>query len=116
MEYSFCETLVAYVWHIRPLTDQGRKNGGGADTLTLCGLKPLWDINTPINLDLPLDGICSKCSQIYMGGTLMLKVILFCFVGLHHWVVYEISTPWCFQEECLTCGKRRTVTYGEGTT
>jgi hypothetical protein len=26
--YSFCESVAAYVWHIRPLTSVGRKLGG----------------------------------------------------------------------------------------
>ncbi len=64
-KYSFCETIAAYVWHIRPLTDAGKKLGGGADTLTLCGLKAAWDINTPVNVSIPLDGICFKCRQVY---------------------------------------------------
>src|ERR1035437_3732369 len=64
-EYSFCETVAAYVWHIRPLTAVGRKLGGGADTLTLCDLKAAWDINTPVNVHIPLDGICFKCRQVY---------------------------------------------------
>ena len=64
-KYSFCETIAAYVWHIRPLTDVGRKLSGGADTAALCGAKALWDINFPVNVEIPLDGICFKCRQIY---------------------------------------------------
>jgi len=51
MEYSFCETVTAGSrsrWHIRPLTEKGRKLGGGADTLALCGRKVSWDLNTPV--------------------------------------------------------------------
>lgn len=65
MEYSFCETIVAYVWHIRPLTGVGRKLNGGAYTTALCGAKVVWDIGSPINLSPPLDGLCRRCAEIY---------------------------------------------------
>ena len=65
MNYSFCETIAAYVWHIRPLTDAGRKLGGGADTEALCGAKALWDINVPVNLTGDIDGLCRKCVAVY---------------------------------------------------
>jgi hypothetical protein len=51
-KYSYCETIAAYVWHIRRLTAVGRKLSGGADTLALCKAKVLWDLNFPINLYL----------------------------------------------------------------
>ena len=35
-------------WHIRELTDAGKKFGGGADTPTLCGLKAAWDVRAEI--------------------------------------------------------------------
>jgi hypothetical protein len=61
-EYSVCETVAAYVWHIRPLTAVGRKLSGGADTKALCGAKAAWDINVPIP---PQDGAgyCTECIQ-----------------------------------------------------
>lgn len=70
-EYSFCESVAAYVWHIRPLTARGRKLSGGADTPSLCGMKVSWDINSPVKAysDRVRDGrghgICSKCLAIY---------------------------------------------------
>lgn len=67
MTYSFCETIAAYVLHIRPLTDAGRKLGGGADTEALCGAKALWDLNAPIPMNLTgdTDGLCRKCVAVY---------------------------------------------------
>jgi hypothetical protein len=38
--YSICESSFAAPWshwHIRPLTEAGRKHGGGIDTPSLCG-------------------------------------------------------------------------------
>jgi hypothetical protein len=46
--YSFCETLTAFVWHIRRLTDAGQKFGGGADTESLCGADVRWDLQAPV--------------------------------------------------------------------
>ena len=71
-KYSFCETTASYLWHIRPLSDAGRKLGGGADTETLCGLMPSWDVNceiTPKALEVkgPI-GVgkpCPRCAQAY---------------------------------------------------
>jgi len=42
---SYCETMAAIgMWHIRVLTDNGRKISGGADSMTLCGLDAAWDV------------------------------------------------------------------------
>ena len=51
IEYAFCETIAAATTHIRTLTDEGRKEGGGADTRALCGAKVLWDTKTPFSID-----------------------------------------------------------------
>jgi hypothetical protein len=64
-EYSFCETLAAYAWHIRPLTAKGRKLSGGADTKTLCGLEAAWDIKAPILIADRSSGVCRKCVTLY---------------------------------------------------
>jgi hypothetical protein len=64
-KYSYCETLAAYVWHIRRLTAVGRKPSGGADTLALCKAQVLWDIQTPINDILRGDGMCHECLEKY---------------------------------------------------
>ena len=39
-----CERHAAIVYHLRYLSDAGAKPGGGADTPTLCGVTPSWDI------------------------------------------------------------------------
>jgi len=66
MEYSFCETLAANLWHIRQLTDAGQKRGGGADTPTLCGLTAAWDVSAPIPPKLlGGSGICHTCAAKY---------------------------------------------------
>lgn len=65
--YAFCETIHAssYTpWHIRQLTDAGRKFGGGADTPALCGLRVSWDIPTPVNPIL--EHACNKCVEAYL--------------------------------------------------
>lgn len=67
-EYSFCETNAAYHWHIRRLTDTGRHLGGGADTSTLCGMTPSWDILCPIS-DSTLATTCDRCAMAYGEAT-----------------------------------------------
>jgi len=62
-ELSFCESTHASgtsPWHIRELTDQGRKLGGGADTKALCGREVAWDIEAEIT-HRGLDGACQRC-------------------------------------------------------
>ena len=47
-EFAFCESVRATStspWHIRKLTDQGLKTGGGADTKALCGREVSWDLD-----------------------------------------------------------------------
>jgi len=71
MEYSFCETSVAMpggVWHIRPLTDRGRRLGGGADTMSLCNKIVSWDIDVPITeWHLQKNG-CTECRNKYRAA------------------------------------------------
>lgn len=79
--FSFCETVAATgPWHLRELTEQGQKLSGGADSQTLCGCQPAWDINceiTPISLrgwqegDDPRDKLrpghpCPVCKQKFL--------------------------------------------------
>ena len=68
-EYSYCETIAANLLHIRPLTAKGRRYGGGADTLGLCGAKVLWDVGVPINertlVQTGIYGTCQKCRKVY---------------------------------------------------
>lgn len=48
-DFAWCETIAAGgVWHLRRLTSAGLKPNGGADSSTLCGLRPSWDIEQPV--------------------------------------------------------------------
>lgn len=61
--YSYCETVTssgASPWHIRQLTEAGRKLGGGADTPALCGRVVAWDLLSPVRR-LDVHRICEKC-------------------------------------------------------
>lgn len=62
-DYAYCETIAAYVWHIRKLTTKGLKPGGGADTRALCGAEALWDIaNVEVFPNNPAwRNACRKC-------------------------------------------------------
>jgi hypothetical protein len=67
VEYSFCEAATAGSisrWHIRPLTSIGKKLGGGADTLALCGRQVSWDVNCNVH-PAALEGACPACAEIY---------------------------------------------------
>lgn len=71
MTYSFCEAVTAEAlskWHIRLLTDTGRKLGGGADTPALCGRVVSWDIRTEVAPNT-LEFACPTCKEIYMTKT-----------------------------------------------
>lgn len=51
--YSFCETVTSTgttPWHIRPLTEKGKKLSGGADTVSLCGRKVAWGLESSVDL------------------------------------------------------------------
>lgn len=68
MEYSYCETVTAgsaSPWHIRKLSAAGRKLGGGADALALCGIKVAWDMNVDPIDGRYVNGVCAKCEQAY---------------------------------------------------
>jgi len=65
-KYAFCESAWAgsrTPWHIRQLTDAGRKPGGGADTKALCGCEVAWDLTAEVNLSF--DRCCRKCAEAY---------------------------------------------------
>ena len=77
--FSFCESVTGIgPWHLRQLSDAGRKCGGGIDTPSLCGLvhpvgstkpdgKPGfggWDLEVPVSERL-LQGACRKCVAAY---------------------------------------------------
>ena len=77
--YAFCESVAAgplSPWHIRPLTEVGRKTSGGIDTPSLCGhVTPKtngWDLESVEVKNYPLDGVrdgrrlvCKKCADAY---------------------------------------------------
>ena len=63
-KYSFCENVHSGPfsrWHIRRLTDEGRKLGGGADTLSLCGKKVHWDLGVELKKHHLDHNTCPKC-------------------------------------------------------
>jgi hypothetical protein len=70
MEYSFCEGVWATPysrWHIRQLTEKGRKLGGDIDTPSLCGkIKEGWDLEVEIDA-IPLSDktVCPECAKLY---------------------------------------------------
>jgi hypothetical protein len=67
VDYSFCEAVTAGSasrWHIRPLSNKGRKPSGGADTAALCGRQVSWDVNCNIH-PAALAGACLVCAEIY---------------------------------------------------
>lgn len=69
--YSFCEAAEAgsqSKWHIRPLTHQGKKLGGGADTMSLCRRKVAWDVNAEITYH-HLQTCCPDCREAYVKAT-----------------------------------------------
>lgn len=65
--YTFCESAGASgisAWHIRQLSKQGLKLGGGADTLSLCGKKMCWDLGNIKMTDFHVrHNCCEKCSK-----------------------------------------------------
>jgi hypothetical protein len=70
-KYSFCESSAATphsMWHIRKLTKNGYKLGGGIDTGSLCGhVKPHmgWDVHIDIG-DYHLEkNTCKECKSKY---------------------------------------------------
>jgi hypothetical protein len=71
MKYSFCESVTATSyspWHIRQLTKEGKKLGGGVDTPSLCGrVKKMkgWDLETDINPFHLANGCCPECLKMF---------------------------------------------------
>ena len=66
--YSFCERATATStspWHIRRLTDAGRKLGGGADTPALCGCEVAWDLSTEVPTG-SFDYVCRQCAKRFV--------------------------------------------------
>jgi len=70
-EFSFCESSSAgpqSPWHLRELTSEGRKLGGGIDTRTLCGrVRAGWDLEvelTPFHLHT---NTCKDCLERYQN-------------------------------------------------
>ncbi len=68
-DFSFCESVHAGPrsrWHVRRLTEVGKKLGGGIDTPSLCGhvkVRSGWDLNVPLN-QLQLKGCtCDTCCE-----------------------------------------------------
>jgi hypothetical protein len=73
--FAFCENQAAgstSPWHIRRLTEKGKKLGGGADTPALCGHIVHWDRAYPLTrvaVFLLRDSVCHQCSELYMETT-----------------------------------------------
>lgn len=69
--YSFCENVhaVTSFWHIRKLTKEGQKFGGGVDTGSLCGRVKAphgWDLNVELTIH-HLKHACPKCVDLYLS-------------------------------------------------
>ena len=67
VNYSYCESVVAgprSPWHIRQLTEQGQKFGGGADTSALCGRVVSWDLQVPI-APQNIHFACKECRRLH---------------------------------------------------
>lgn len=66
-EFVFCERINATgssPWHIRKLTSNGTKFGGGADTKALCGKDVSWDLKVNIsNINLAVS--CPQCHILF---------------------------------------------------
>jgi len=63
-KYSFCENVHADPlsrWHIRKLSDKGRKFGGGADTLSLCEKQVDWDLSVKLTKFHLANNACLRC-------------------------------------------------------
>lgn len=65
-KYSFCESMYATgssPWHVRLLTEKGRKLGGGADTSALCGRQVAWDLSVELTQH-HLTHCCRSCASL----------------------------------------------------
>jgi hypothetical protein len=63
-QYSFCEEASGGLWHIRQLTDVGRKLGGEADTAALCGRRVSWDLSVEIETRY-FKHACPQCALMF---------------------------------------------------
>jgi hypothetical protein len=63
-QYSFCEEAPGGLWHIRQLTDVGRKLGGEADTAALCGRRVPWDLSVEIETHYYKHS-CPQCVRMF---------------------------------------------------
>ena len=72
-KFSFCESIHAgpkSPWHIRKLTEKGKKLGGGIDTKSLCNVVNLgWDLEVDINPFHLEHTTCKKCLEVYRAMT-----------------------------------------------
>lgn len=73
-DFSFCESVHAGSqsrWHIRKLTGEGRKLGGGIDTPSLCAHVRVgfgWDLGVAIT-EHHLTHSCRDCVTAYAAAT-----------------------------------------------
>ena len=69
MLFSFCESVYAGSqsrWHIRRLTNIGRKLGGGIDTQSLCKkVHKGWDLDVEITEHNLSKNTCQDCLAVY---------------------------------------------------
>jgi hypothetical protein len=69
IEFSFCEAQPpSGKWHIRKLTAEGHKPGGGIDTASLCKrVKPRrgWDLLAPMSATYLRENTCPDCRSLY---------------------------------------------------
>jgi hypothetical protein len=70
--FSFCESIHAdsnTKWHIRQLSDKGKKFGGGIDTSSLCGcVTPSvggWDLEASLSAHHISNNTCDRCAEKY---------------------------------------------------
>jgi hypothetical protein len=66
-QFSFCESITANAvspWHIRKLSENGLKLGGGCDTVALCGRVVAWDLRTSLN-ETYLSHCCQICAKLF---------------------------------------------------
>lgn len=71
MSIQVSTLAVGDVTHIRRLTAKGRKPGGGADTLGLCGAKVLWDTKAEFSPERVTKwnswpyALCRRCKEVF---------------------------------------------------
>ena len=63
---SVCETVAAITTHARMLTKKGRFLHGGADSKTLCGQKPAWDLRGEVSTKTVRCRTCRNKLQDYL--------------------------------------------------